>query len=130
MKVKDVMVKSPVTANPNESVVDVAKRMVSKEISSILIVDKDKLVGIATERDFMERVLAKALDPRETKVSEIMTRNPVSVTSDTSVFEALRILNVNKFSQLPVVDKDKLVGIVALSDLTNLLAKFFLSSRV
>ncbi|GBC75527.1 Inosine-5'-monophosphate dehydrogenase [archaeon HR06] len=130
MKIKDVMIKDPITAHPNESVVEVAKRMVEKGISSILIVDKGRLVGIATERDFMDRIVAKALNPRETKISDIMTKDPVCISSDASIFEALRILNINKFSQLPVVDNGKLVGIVALSDLTNLLAKFILASRV
>jgi CBS domain-containing protein len=92
---------------PNATVHEAACAMTHANRGSVLIMDgAGKLLGIVTERDLMRRVLAKALEPAKTKVSEIMTRNPQCVPPDMPVPDAVLIMIERGFRHLPIVGKD------------------------
>jgi len=110
------MQKAVVTVAPTESVADVASRMASSAVGAVVVVDGEKVLGMFSERDLVTRVAAGGLDPSATPVSDVTTRDIVTVTSDTSLKACAEKLKANKVRHLPVVDADGLVGIISARD--------------
>ncbi len=120
--VKDIMTAKVTTIEVDKSVSEAAELMNSKAIGCLIIMDGEAPVGMVTERDIVRRIVAKKL-PYETRVSEIMTKKPVTVDPDMSLKEAARLMSKNKIRRLPVVKQNKLVGIVVASDFVRNLGK-------
>ncbi len=112
------MVKNPVTARQDETVLDAVKKMAELRIGAIPVVnERGEVVGIFTERDLLVRVVAKEL-PLDTRLSKVMTPNPVTIRPDASLEEAKNVMAKIKARHLPVVDEEgTLVGVVSLSDI-------------
>ena len=92
------------TMTTDGSVAEAAKLMARKNVAAIIVVDKTGIVsGIVTERDLCQKVLAKSLDPNSTKVGEIMTANPDTLSPDDSAGDALELMQTRKYRHLPVV---------------------------
>jgi len=108
---------------PNHAVADCVRRMNVERIGALVVVDNGRLLGIFTERDALNRVLADGLDPKTTHVSQVMTREPCSVTSSTTVAEAMELITRRRFRHLPVVDEGRLVAMVSSGDLTRWLIR-------
>ncbi len=107
-----------VSLGPHASVWDAACVMTRANCGSVLIVDTPgTLLGIVTERDLMTRVLAKALDPQTTSVSDIMTRNPYCVAPEILVSDAVLIMIERGFRHLPIVGPgSKILGVFSVRD--------------
>ena len=122
LKVSDVMSTDLVTARPEESVVDAARKMAEEGVGSVLVVDeRGTLLGIVTERDIVVRVVAKGLDPSKTTVGEIMTRNPITVFEDARLSDAAELMRSKRIGHLPVVNREgRLVGIVTRYDIVRI----------
>jgi len=107
-----------VSLHPQASVWEAACVMTKANCGSVLIIDASgAMIGILTERDLMTRVLAKALDPQATKVSEVMTHDPQSVGPDTKVSEAVLIMIERGFRHLPIVTPTaKILGVFSVRD--------------
>jgi len=88
-------------------------------IGALLVMEGEKLLGIVSERDLINKLVSKKLAPETVKVSEIMTRNVLTVTPETTVQEAIEIMTERRFRHLPVLEKDKLVGIISIGDITR-----------
>jgi len=117
MKVRDVMTTQISKADTNTPISQVAKQMKDINVGSIPITDnQQKPVGIVTDRDIVIRGVGQGISGNET-VDKVMSKKVISVTSDTDVHEAARIMGENQIRRLPVVDNGKLVGIVAIGDL-------------
>ena len=103
---------------PHASVWDAACVMTKANCGSVLIIDSaGTLLGILTERDLMTRVLAKALDPQTTRVSEVMTHDPQCVGPDVKVSEAVLIMIERGFRHLPIVSPAaKILGVFSVRD--------------
>lgn len=106
-------------AKPGDNARHVAKAMVERQISSILVLDDDgKLVGIITERDFTRRFAVEGVDALKTTAGDIMTRDVETLSPDDSAFAALELMELRHFRHLPVVDADnRPLGIVSIRDL-------------
>ncbi len=95
-----------------------AKQMVESNVAAVVVTSKDgDLLGIVTERDLTRRVLAERLDAESVTLSEIMTKNPDTLSPDDTAFEALALMRTRGYRHLPVVDVDKVVGMVSIRDL-------------
>jgi CBS domain-containing protein len=105
-----------VAISENATVGEAARRMRDARCGSILVTEDERLIGIFTERDVMNRVVAEGLDPERTSVSQVMTRSPRTVEPDTPTIVALRIMDDGGFRHLPVVDKGRILGIVSRRD--------------
>lgn len=127
--VKDIMSKTVSTVNVNQTIFEAAEVMSSKDISCVVITDGTSPVGLITEKDIVGKVVAKK-KPTETKVSEIMSKNLITVDPDASLKEAARLMSTNKIRRLPVLKQDKLVGIVVASDLVRNLGKKSLTEEI
>lgn len=105
------------TVESQQSVLDVAKFMVERNIGAVPVLEGGKLVGIFSERDIMKRVLAEGKDPKKAKVGDVMTRNPLVVTADESVDNCMVLMKQHGFRHLPILDGTRLAGLLSLRDL-------------
>lgn len=120
MKIRKIMVKKVKTV-PMDATVQKAVKIMNKNRISCLVVTYDKgIAGILTERDLLERVLVKGKDPEETQVSEIMTRQVLVGKPTMELVEASNLMFEKKVKKLPILEKNRLVGIVTLTDLARL----------
>ncbi|MDZ5470664.1 CBS domain-containing protein [Bacillus sp. 31A1R] len=115
-KIRDVMTKDVECCTLLDNVFEVAVKMKDLNVGAIPIVDNEKLVGMITDRDIVVRGVAEK-NPGSTKVEEIMSGEMITCTPDTSTKEAAGLMSKHQIRRLPVVENDKLVGIVALGDL-------------
>lgn len=125
--VSKLMVKNITVVSPEGSVVDAENKMKETGVSSLIVTEDNEVRGIVTRSDFIDRVVARGIDPRSTMIEKIMTK-VVTIKAKANIIEALRLMKLQKFSQLPVVEEGKLVGVIALRDALNYLAVFFLIS--
>ena len=106
------------TVDSQQTVLEVARFMVERNIGAVPVLDaRGKLVGIFSERDIMKRVLAEGKDPKNSKVSEVMTPDPLVVTADESFENCMLLMKQHGFRHLPIMDEHKLLGLVSLRDL-------------
>lgn len=113
-RVKEVMEKRRrLVAPPNTSVARAAKLMADKNVGAVMVVEDKRLVGIFTERDAVFRVVAQGLDPRATRLDEVMTRSPRTVSPDETFGRALLLMQEGGFRHVPVVKDGEPVGIVS-----------------
>ncbi|MCB2054603.1 MAG: CBS domain-containing protein [Geminicoccaceae bacterium] len=115
--VADIIRHEALRAAPAETVLDVARRMAGRKDSCILVCDGDELAGIFTERDLLVRVVAAGRDPAATRIDEVMTPDPDSVDSRTSVADAIRRMDECGYRHLPVVDAGRIVGALSFREL-------------
>ena len=113
------MVKNVITLQTGASAYDAVKLMNKNGIGCLVAVDNGKVLGILTERDLLERVLEKCRNPKETDVSEIMTRKVIFGKPDTQLVEATRLMFENKVNKLPIVKGKQPVGLVTLTDIAR-----------
>lgn len=119
LKVRDVMVREVITVDENSSVKEAVDIMNEYQIGSLIVLEQGKAKGIVTERDFLRRVIAEKKDVVNTKVKEIMTTPLVVTESGMDIEEAVKLMFQNKIKKLAVVDANKLVGIVTLTDIAR-----------
>ena len=119
MKLKSLMVKKVVTTPSSASVHEAVKLMNKNRIGCLLVVDHGQIVGILTERDILERVVEKAKNPKETKISETMTKHVIFGNPNMELLDATKLMFENKVKKLPLVDDRQLVGLVTLTDIAR-----------
>lgn len=114
-------------AKAEESVQAGAQRMLARKVGTLVVVNKlYEPIGIVTDRDLTVRVLAEGRDPSQTALCDVMTREVTTVSSETPVEDALRLMRIGSFRRLPVVDRSgKLSGLVSLDDILDLLSHEF-----
>jgi len=113
-RVKEVMDRRRrLVAPPGTSVARAAKLMADKNVGAVMVVEEKRLVGIFTERDAVFRVVAKGLDPRATRLDEVMTRSPRTVAPEETFGRALLLMQEGGFRHVPVVKDGEPVGIVS-----------------
>jgi CBS domain-containing protein len=118
MQVGDVMKSGVKTTTPDQTFAHVAKLLHDNAISSVVVMDGDRLAGIVTERDLVNLV-ADGLDPQAAKVADRMSTNLDTVEPRTDIAEAAEHMARLGIRHLPVLDKGTLVGIISIRDLTN-----------
>jgi CBS domain-containing protein len=115
MLVRDIM-NSPVnSASPNDTIYDIAKKMKEGNIGSIVIMEKDKPVGIVTDWDIVSKAIVNDAKPSQIKAKDVM-QEIYTIESEESITEAARMLRKHKIKRLGVVYKNRLVGIISSSD--------------
>lgn len=104
---------------PDTSVTECVRTMTSEKIGALIVMDGERLTGIFTERDALNKVLAAGLDPVSTKVSEVMTKDPCCIPPTTTVGEAMALVTKRRFRHLPIVENGKVLAVVSSGDLTH-----------
>jgi CBS domain-containing protein len=118
-QIRDLMTSNPATCESSTTVVEAAKHMAQKDVGPIPVVDGDRLVGIVTDRDIVLRVVAEGRDPSSTTVGEIASKQLETVSPDEDLDLALRKMASAQVRRLPVVENERLVGIVAQADVAR-----------
>jgi CBS domain-containing protein len=105
--------------SPEATVFDAIQFMADKNIGALLVTQADKLVGILTERDYTRKVALKGKSSKQTAVSEILSGQVIHVTPDHTVEECMRLMTDHRVRHLPVLETEKIVGVVSIGDLVN-----------
>jgi len=105
------------TATAEQTVLEAARVMATHNVGAILVVRDGELAGIFSERDIMKRIVAEGRDPARTRVSEVMTADPLTVDMRESIEHCMVLMKEHSFRHLPVCDGKKLKGIVSLRDI-------------
>ena len=117
MTVKDCMgIKEIVQATPETNLQQIAELMNQNHIGCIPICSEEQIVGLITDRDIVTRAVASNLDCGNTKASDIMNTKIIKTTPDTEIDEALEIMKKNQIRRLPVIEDNKIVGILTMGD--------------
>ena len=111
------------SVGPDTLVTECVRLMTASKIGALIVMDGERLIGIFTERDALNKVLAGGLDPRNTKVSAVMTKNPYCIHPTTTVDDAMKLISKRRFRHLPIVDNGKVLAVVSSGDLTHWLVQ-------
>ena len=123
IKIEDWMSKPVRSVKPDMPLKDAIAMMDQNNIGGLPVVEKnDKPVGVITERDILRRVCAKGVNIEKSKVSDIMTKNPVTVDHTASILEVTRLMSENNFRRLLVVKNGKLIGVITAKDVIEVLS--------
>ena len=117
MLVGQIMSQEIVTISPDKRVGQALKLMQKYQIRHVPVIERGRMVGWITSRDLREVLLASMLE--EIKVGDVMVQAPISVTPDTEVEEAARLIHEHKIGGMPVMEGDKLVGVITMMDLIS-----------
>jgi CBS domain-containing protein len=117
--VREAMTSAPTVVTSEATAVDAARMLATEDVGSLPVVEGDKLVGIVTDRDLVVRVLAKDLDPHKVAVADVCTESPVVAAPNEGLDAALQRMAAEQVRRLPVVEGDRLVGILAQADVAR-----------
>jgi CBS domain-containing protein len=116
--IKDVMSKNVIIIEENKTIFEAADKMCSKGISSLVIIESDKVKGIITRRDIFEKVMIKKLDPEKILVKEIMSFPVVVLNENASLIAASGLMKSRKIKQIPIIsDNNNIIGIITQTDI-------------
>jgi signal-transduction protein with cAMP-binding, CBS, and nucleotidyltransferase domain len=105
--------------SPETSVYEAMAVMSERRIGALVVLSAERLVGIITERDYARKVVLKARQSRETEVREIMTTPVLFVTPEQTIGQCMYVMNARQIRYLPVLEADRVIGIVSIGDLVN-----------
>jgi CBS domain-containing protein len=115
MKIKSIMNEEFETIKPDASIANAAQLMKASGVGALPVKNNGEVLGLVTDRDITIKAIANGMDPRETPVQRIMTRQLVYTNEDSSIEEAVKSMKIHNIRRLLVVnDKQKLVGMVSL----------------
>jgi CBS domain-containing protein len=107
------------SVTPGTTVYDTLKLMADKNIGAVLVLDEGKLVGIMSERDYARKVVLKGKFSKEIPVNEIMSTNVICIDPDQTIINTKAVMIQKRIRHLPVIESDKLVGIISIGDVVN-----------
>ncbi len=120
MKLVDVHGKDPVVIPSGGTIVEAAELMDQKAVGSVMVMDGERLVGIATDRDLVVRAVARRV-PIDARIDSVMTTNVVTIDGEADVRDACRLFAEHPIRRLPVMSGDTVVGLIIVDDLTLIL---------
>ena len=119
MKVRDKMTTNVTYINPESTVVEAAQLMQQHNVGSIPVCDQTGVIGIVTDRDIIVRNIAHGKNPRNTPVRDVMTAKVATASPDMDVDDVTKMMAQNQIRRVPVVDNNKIVGMLALGDVAT-----------
>lgn len=105
------------TISPQAKVYDAMELMGKKEVGAIVVVENEKMVGILSEQDCARKIILKGKNSRETTVREIMTADVIHTSPENKLEKCLSLMMKKRIHHLPVIEKDRLVGLVTIEDI-------------
>ncbi len=105
--------------SPDATVYDALQQMAEKNIGALIVFEGDRMVGLISERDYARKIVLKNKFSRETAVSEIMSRDVVTVAPDKNLEECMEVISEHRVRHLPVVEEDRVLGIISIGDVVK-----------
>lgn len=118
--VKEFMTTSPISISPNESAKSAANLMISKGVGSLLVLNEDRLVGILTEKDLVEKIISGNKSPEKILVKDIMSTDVFGIGPDVDLYDAAKLMTEKNVRRLPIIEDDKLIGLVTEKDILKI----------
>ena len=119
IKIRNIMTREVITISPGSSIIEAANLMVSKSVSSLVVVDKNNPIAIISEKDIIKGIVSKT-----TKVKDVMNKEFMVISPTTSFSEISRSLRDNKAKRFPVVENERLVGLITETDVIEAIRDF------
>ena len=107
------------TISPDSTVYEALSLMAEKNVGALVILEGETLVGLISERDYARKIVLKGRLSRDTPVSEIMSRDPVTVTLDHNLEQCMELMTNERVRHLPVVEQGRLIGIISIGDVVK-----------
>ena len=120
IKVEDAMTKKVIKVKPNDKVIYAAKKMKERDIGSMLVCDGNKVLGLITSEDLVKRVIITNKNPNELSVKDVMTKNLITTAPNEDLVDAMNTMIENGIQRLPVLEGEKLVGILTDGDILKM----------
>jgi CBS domain-containing protein len=121
-KVRNILQTKPgvtYSITPDTIVYRALEIMYEKNVSALVVLDGDRLAGIFTERDYARKVILQSKASKETLISEVMTEDLITVSTDTGIDDCMRLMTNRFIRHLPVVENERLVGIISIGDVVK-----------
>lgn len=103
----------------NDSVLDALQLMMEKNISALLVIEENELLGIFTERDYARKIILQGKSSKNTPIYEAMTSKPYTISSNESIDNCMELMTSKHFRHLPVVEEGRVTGIISIGDLVK-----------
>ena len=107
------------TISPDSTVYEALSLMAEKNVGALVILEGETLVGLISERDYARKIVLKGRLSKDTPVSEIMTRDPVTVTLDHDLEQCMEVMTNERVRHLPVLEQGRLIGIISIGDVVK-----------
>jgi CBS domain-containing protein len=107
------------SVTPDLTVFEAIKQMADKNVGALVVLSEGRVVGIVSERDYTRKVALQGKSSKETKVEELLSTPVISAGPDASVEECMRLMTTYRVRHLPILDDEKLLGVVSIGDLVN-----------
>ena len=104
---------------PDASVYDAMKQMADKGIGALMVMERDRLVGVISERDYARKIILLGRSSRSTQVKEIMTSHVLYAQPQQNIDECMAIMTEKRVRHLPVLDEGKVIGVISIGDLVK-----------
>lgn len=117
IRVADIMSTKIISVNPEDSVLEAVKKMIASKIGNVLVISKNKIKGILTEKDLITKIISKNLLPEKFKVKQLMTKKVITAKKEMTIQDAARLMINKGIHRLPVTTKGNLIGIITANDL-------------
>ncbi|WP_316734842.1 CBS domain-containing protein [Pedobacter aquatilis] len=108
-----------ISVSPNSSVLDALKVMTDKNISAVLVMENENLVGIFTERDYARKIILHGKASKDTSIDEAMTPNPITISLNDSIDKCMEIMTEKHIRHLPIVVNNEVKGMISIGDLVK-----------
>lgn len=108
-----------ISASPQDTVYEALKKMADYDVGALIVMEGEQLVGVFSERDYARKIILHGKSSKDTLVREIMTGNVISVRPAQTVDDCMGLMTDKRIRHLPVMDGDKLIGVVSIGDLVK-----------
>ncbi len=120
VKVREVMSSPVISANPEENIKDISRKMVEGKVGSVIIISEGKPLGVVTDGDIIKKVVSMDLTPSSVKAGQIMTSPLITIKAESYIMDAAKLMNKYGIKRLGVTYRDELVGVISMTDIIYL----------
>jgi CBS domain-containing protein len=107
------------SVSPHDSVFYAIRQMAKADVGALLVIEKDQLVGIFSERDYTRKIVLKGKSSKITSVEEVMSREVIGIGRETTIDDAMTLMTENRVRHLPVFEGERLLGVVSIGDVVK-----------